>query len=183
MSMSRLIYWPLILLGILASFHLLLTGSPVPLFRMERLHSPKDVASIEADAIVTTDGTRVALPNAALIRERPILAKDILERGIEVFPNGEIIGLFRIDHWYGNDPVRFHLARVNLASLTAHLENDPRMLNARRKIDPGKLSLLSESPEKIKEMLSERSKAASLSSSKGSPEAAAAQTPETGEGR
>ena len=155
--MSRWIYWPLILVGILLAFHLLLTGSPIPLGIVDSLHSPKSVTAIEDDGVKTADGARANLPNASRIRERPLLVEDIFKHGIEVTPSGDVYGLIRIHHWCGNDPVRYHLARVNLLSLAALLEYDQSMHASKRRIDPGTLHFLRLPPAEIEEIFSEQS--------------------------
>lgn len=155
--MKRLIYWPLVLVGIFLAFHLLLTGSPIPLWITDSLHSPKAVSAIDDHIIKTTDGGQIHLPYAARIRERPPLAEDILKHGVELSSSGEVYGLIRIHHWCGNDPVRYHLARVSLLSLAALLEYDPGMHASNRRIDPGTLHFLRLPPEEIKEIFSEKS--------------------------
>jgi hypothetical protein len=39
----------------------------------------------------------------------------MIKRGVEIAPDGRVYGLVRVHHWCGNDPVREHIARVDLA--------------------------------------------------------------------
>lgn len=154
--MKRLIYWPLILIGVLGAFHILLTGSPIPLWVVDKLNSPKAVASIENDLIKTINGEILPLPKAELLGEHFRLSEDVLKNGVELTPSGEVFGLIRVHHWCGNDPVRYHLARVSLMSLVTMLECDPNMRVSKFGIDPGSLGMLRLPPDQLREILAEK---------------------------
>ncbi|HUE70881.1 MAG TPA: hypothetical protein VMP01_08320 [Pirellulaceae bacterium] len=51
------------------------------------------------------------------------------KRGIEITPDGGVIGLVRIHHWCGNDPVREHIARVNISEMLIFLGIGERVMN------------------------------------------------------
>lgn len=154
--MKRLIYWPLVLMGILGFFHLLLTGSPIPRWITESLASPRKISSIEENFLRTSEGTVIRLRGAGFIRECPPVSADIFKHGVEVNASGEMFGLVRVHHWCGNDPVRYHLARVSLISLVAFLEEGQVLRVSKHGIDPWGLRMLGLPPDKLKEELSER---------------------------
>ena len=58
----RLRRWVLYPLLALAGCHMLGTGSPVPLWHIERLDHPVGVKAVQDDALVLEDGRRVQLP-------------------------------------------------------------------------------------------------------------------------
>lgn len=43
------------------------------------------------------------------------------KRGVEVGVDGRILGLVRTHHWCGNDPVREHIARIDLSDMMIFL--------------------------------------------------------------
>ncbi len=43
------------------------------------------------------------------------------KRGVEIGSNGEVYGLVRVHHWCGNDPVREHIARVDISDVMTFL--------------------------------------------------------------
>ncbi len=132
----------LILFAILAIFHFVITGSPVSLWIKDNLNSPQGVTSIEDDAIRFASGNRIPLPGAKLLRDTPSFSHALSKHGVELTSSGELFGLIKVNHWCGNDPVRYHVSRVNLASLIAYYSGSPRARVSQRGVDPGALSLL-----------------------------------------
>lgn len=68
------------------------------------------------------DGRTVALPG---VRNLPLTSRALTEvtlRGVEVATNGRIYGLVRVHHWCGNDPVREHIARVDISKMLLMLQ-------------------------------------------------------------
>ena len=54
--LRAILKWTGILVLIFCGFHLLLTGSPVPLFRIEHLSNRVQIARIGDDGLVASDG-------------------------------------------------------------------------------------------------------------------------------
>lgn len=85
-----LVFWPVL---IVSGFHTLLTGSPIPLWHLENLHSPIPVRSVTETAIVLEDGQQVSLPFISkLPRHDPVLQAAI-NQGVEVGRDNEVWGL------------------------------------------------------------------------------------------
>ena len=53
--------------------------------------------------------------------------KELIARGVEIAPDGTVFGLAKIHHWCGNDPVRLHIARVDVAKVLSYLGEVTRM--------------------------------------------------------
>ena len=85
--------------------------------RIDELRSPIAVEGWSNTALLLADGRTVNLPG---IRELPRsstgLAQAIL-RGVELGRDGRVYALIPVHHWCGNDPVREHIARVDLSYL------------------------------------------------------------------
>jgi hypothetical protein len=109
---------------ILSGLHMLGTGSPIPLWHIERLKNPVAVASVENDALVLADGRRVPLPFIKkLPKDDPLFAR-VLSHGVEVGDRGEVIGLIDPRRMCGNDPVVFYRKRIDLSELAGVLDPD-----------------------------------------------------------
>ena len=84
---------------------------------VERLNHPVSVTGVTSNALQLGDGRSIPLPYIKTIpADLPIL-NDAIAEGVEVDPNGHVFGLLRIHHWCGNDPVRRHIARVDLSDM------------------------------------------------------------------
>lgn len=46
---------------------------------------------------------------------------EMTKRGVEVGADGRVYGLVRVHHWCGNDPVREHIARVDISNALTFL--------------------------------------------------------------
>ncbi len=84
---------------------------------VDALNSSLTIKSVGEEGLVTADGRMLPLPDVPKPRFPASVARDILDHGVEVTPDGSVYGLVRVVHWCGNDPVRFHLARIDLTSL------------------------------------------------------------------
>ena len=108
----------------LSGCHLLMTGSPVPLWHIERLDHPVPVRAIGQGALVLADGRQAKLPFLkALPKGDPVFAR-ALEHGVEVDGSGAVYGLIDPPRICGNDPVVFYRERVNLSELAGLLNPD-----------------------------------------------------------
>ncbi len=111
------------LLG-LAGCHMLMTGSPVPLWYTERLDHPVAVKSLTDKTLVLADGRSVALPFIKrLPLNDPVFLK-ALKHGVEVGQDGEVVGLIRDYRTCGNDPFVWRDRRINLSDLAGFMEPD-----------------------------------------------------------
>lgn len=90
---------------------------PPKLSVIETLDSPVAVAGWSTDALRLADGRTVTLPETTSLPASSPLLSEVTGRGVEVSSDGRIYGLLRIHHWCGNDRVKNHLARVDVALL------------------------------------------------------------------
>lgn len=94
-----------------------LTGSWFPKTIEEPLNNPEPVSKITPVGIELFDGRVIPIPHVKQVPVdfRPL--SDSVKDGIEIDDSGEVYGRLRIHRWCGNDPVRKHIARINLADL------------------------------------------------------------------
>ena len=94
------------------------TGSPIPLWHIERLDHPVgEITAIGDEALELKDGSTVRLPFIKrLPRTDPLLAKAV-SRGVEVGQGGVVYGLVEPTRMCGNDPVVYYRVRINLSEL------------------------------------------------------------------
>src|SRR2546430_9087425 len=88
-----------------------LTGSWSPIKIIEKLESPVPVRGWSEDRLLSADGQTILLPG---FRKLPKTSKALFEatkRGVEITPDGLVVGLVRVHHWCGNDPVEEHITR------------------------------------------------------------------------
>ena len=92
-----------------------------PIHKIETLHNPVAVSKWNSDGLHLADGRTVQFPGLrSLPIDSPALA-EATKRGVEVHADGRVWGLVRVHHWCGNDPVREHIARVDLADMILFL--------------------------------------------------------------
>src|SRR5689334_11591668 len=80
---------------------------------IDTLESPTRIVAVREAGLITLEGKVLTLPNVPIIPKERRVVKDILDYGVEVNTNGSLYALVHVHHWCGNDPVRFHLARVD----------------------------------------------------------------------
>ncbi|MCA9054261.1 MAG: hypothetical protein KDA75_10515 [Planctomycetaceae bacterium] len=120
----KLVRNSIVVLLCLAGCHFLGTGSPIPLWYFEELQSPRQVSHVTQAALTLADGAIVALPRVRSIpAEHPIL-QQALQAGVEITPDGEVLGLVSVQRLCGNDPVYWRKLRVNLSDLACLLHPD-----------------------------------------------------------
>ena len=116
-----LIVYPL--LG-LSGCHMLLTGSPVPLWYIERLDRPVVVKAVTDNSLVLADGRNISLPFIKrLPRTDPVFLR-ALKHGVEVGQDGEVVGLIRVYRACGNDPYVWCTKRINLSDLAGCMNSE-----------------------------------------------------------
>jgi hypothetical protein len=105
----------------LLAFHTLVTGSPTPLWQIERLHNPVAVKEVVADGLLLTDGQQVRLPLITTLPQSNPLFTAAIREGVEVRDDGQVMGLLWVDRSCGNDPYVWCKYRINLSELAAAL--------------------------------------------------------------
>ena len=99
----------------------MLTGRFSPIQKIETLQSPVAVTKCSSAGLHLADGRTVQLPGLrSLPSDSPALT-EATKRGVEVHADGRVSGLVRVHHWCGNDPVREHIARVDLSDMMTFL--------------------------------------------------------------
>jgi hypothetical protein len=120
----RLRRWLLYALLAVSGFHMLGTGSPIPLVHIERLHDPAAVTAIGEDSLQLRDGRKIRLPFIKrLPKSDPCFAK-ALAHGVEIAQGGAVFGLIDPIRQCGNDPTIFYRVRINLSELAGVLDPD-----------------------------------------------------------
>jgi hypothetical protein len=88
---------------------------------IETLRSPVAVRGWSTAGLILDGRGVLPLPDLdALPASSPALA-EATKLGIEIGEDGRVYGLLRVHHWCGNDPVRQHIARVDLSDLLLYL--------------------------------------------------------------
>jgi hypothetical protein len=88
---------------------------------IESLNSPMAVRGWSEAGLHLADGRTRQLPGFLKLPASSSALAEATKRGIEVAADGRIYGLVRVHHWCGNDPVREHIARVDLALCLEYL--------------------------------------------------------------
>jgi hypothetical protein len=117
----RLLLYPLLCLS---GCHMLMTGSPVPLWSIEYLDHPVKVTSVGDDGLHLADGRLVRLPSIMRVPSGIRSFREALRSGVEVKPDGEVVGLVQVKRMCGNDPYAWVTRRVNLSDLAGGLDPD-----------------------------------------------------------
>jgi hypothetical protein len=108
----------------LSGCHMLLTGSPIPLWHIEHLNHPVVVKEVIDKSLILADGRRVSLPFIKrLPMSDPVFLK-ALKHGVEVGQDGEVVGLITVYHYCGNDPYHSRTFRINLSDLAGYMDPD-----------------------------------------------------------
>lgn len=85
---------------------------------IETLDRPARVVSFDASSLTLSSARTVPVPDILSLPASPgPFFQAATAQGVEVTSTGRIIGLIRVHRWCGNDPVREHVARVDLARL------------------------------------------------------------------
>lgn len=114
------------IIGIRAYFnqdisYYMLTHQFYPIHKIETLHSPIAVKNWTPDGLLLMDGRELPIPGIRKLPTNSKVLTEITKRGVETATNGHIYGLSRVIHWCGNDPVREHIARVDVSDALAYL--------------------------------------------------------------
>lgn len=145
-------------LGVLVVFGLdwhffMLTGRFTPKKIVDTLSARVSIASVGDSGLMTQDGRIIRLPGVSNIVAPASVARDITEHGVEVQLDGTVYALIRVHHWCGNDPVRFHLARLDLSSLFLVLGEQKQARTTEYGINPGVYGMATIRHEDLKELI------------------------------
>jgi hypothetical protein len=108
----------------LAGCHMLLTGSPIPVWYTECLDHPVVVKELTEKALVLADGRSVALPLIKRLPRNDPVFQRALKHGVEVGHDGEVVGLLKVYPFCGNDPYHWYTKRVDLSALAGFMDPD-----------------------------------------------------------
>lgn len=133
----------------------MLTGHFTPKEIIETLNSPVAITSINENGLKTANGKMIPVPGVSKTAIPASVATDVLQHGVEVQQDGTIHALVRIHHWCGNDPVRYHLARVDLSSLLL-VVNEEHSRVSEYGIDPGAYGMATLPRQKLKEIFRQK---------------------------
>ena len=99
----------------------LLTGHVFPIEKIEALQNSIGVTGWSPAGLNLADGRMLPIPGLRSLPDSSAALAEVTKRGVEVSPNGRIWGLVGVHHWCGNDPVRAHVARVDLSDMMTFL--------------------------------------------------------------
>src|SRR3569832_982548 len=99
----------------------LLTKRFVPIKKIETLNNAVAVTRWSSNGLNLADGRIVQLPGIRSLPSESDALTEATKRGVEMAADGRIWGLVRIHHWCGNDPVREHIARVDISEMMTFL--------------------------------------------------------------
>ncbi|QIF01469.1 hypothetical protein [Roseimicrobium sp. ORNL1] len=94
-----------------------LTGHWIPIREVESLSNPIPVKAWTTGGLQLDDGRLLPLPDVMALPEKSAALSEATQRGVEISQDGRVLGLVRVHHWCGNDPVREHVAKVDLADM------------------------------------------------------------------
>lgn len=97
------------------------TGHFSPIEKIETLQNPVAVTKWSSDGLSLADGRTVQLSRLRSLPSQSAALTEATKRGVEVGADGRVWGLVRVHHWCGNDPVREHIARVDLSDMMTFL--------------------------------------------------------------
>jgi len=86
---------------------------------VDELRSPVAVKGWSDKGLLLADGRAVSLPGIRVLPSSSAALTEATWRGVELGRGGRVYGLVRVHHWCGNDPVREHIARVDLSHVLA----------------------------------------------------------------
>jgi hypothetical protein len=112
----------LLLLTLPMLSHYSMTGRFFPVDIVETLQAPVATTGWDETGVQLADGRTVPLPGIAVLPTESETLRQAIAGGVEITADGRVIGLVPIHHGCGNDPVRSHIARVDIAAMLMYLE-------------------------------------------------------------
>ena len=99
----------------------LMTGNVFPVRKIDKLQNPVAVLGWSSGGLRLADGRTVQLPGLRSLPSDSEALAEATKRGVEIRANGRVWGLVSVHHWCGNDPVREHVAKVDLSDMVMFL--------------------------------------------------------------
>jgi hypothetical protein len=97
------------------------TGRFSPIEKIEALQSPTAVKGWTEAGLLLDGGRTIQLPGFRSLPAQSDALTEVVQRGVEIATNGRIFGLVKVHHWCGNDPVREHIAKVDISHMLLFL--------------------------------------------------------------
>src|SRR5437016_1823693 len=92
-----------------------LTGRFYPVRKVETLHAPVAIVGWTEEGLHLADHRTMPLLGVRKLPQTSAALTEVVKRGVQIHSDGRVYGLVRIHHWCGYDPVREHIARVDVA--------------------------------------------------------------------
>ncbi len=102
------------------------TGCRSQIRIVDTLHSPMAVTGWSPDGLHLVDDRVIQLPEFRTLPSTSLALSEVQKRGVEIDAQGRVFGLVRVVHWCGNDPVREHIAKVNVSDMLTFLRQGDR---------------------------------------------------------
>jgi len=99
---------------------------------VDELDHPISIQTCTEAGLLTSSGDILKVPETESLTCDSEAMREVMSHHIEVDHNGRVHGLVRVHHWCGNDPVSFHLARVDVGRMIAFLETSASVYGAPR---------------------------------------------------
>jgi len=97
--------------------HFAITGSPIPLWHLEKLSAPEPVQAIQGNVLVLADGREVRLPWIKELPKDHPLFQAAVQEGVEIRSDGRVFGLLWMERYCGNDPYLWKRLKIDLSEL------------------------------------------------------------------
>jgi len=123
--MRRARYWKLLIGAATLLFVLVNWLNILTLFTMgywpekhvEHLRNPITINGWSSTGLRAGDGRTIPLPGFTRLPAQSEALRRATARGVEIMPDGRVIGLVEVHHWCGNDHLRYDRRRVDLGLL------------------------------------------------------------------
>ena len=100
----------------------MLTGSFFPIEKIETLTNPVQVTGWTTNGLQLTNGQTAKIPGMTELPVESAALTEATKRGVQIDADGRMWALVQIHHWCGNDPVRNHIAKVDLSEFLTFLQ-------------------------------------------------------------
>jgi len=92
-----------------------------PVKKIDSLNSVTPVTGWNAAGLTLEGGRMLPLPELRSLPAESTALAQVIQRGVEIGTNGRVYGLVKIHHWCGNDPVREHIAKIDISDMLLFL--------------------------------------------------------------
>jgi hypothetical protein len=109
--------FPVVMSGlVMATLYGVVIASKPPVNSIiEELDDGVQVTGWNAQGLLLEDGRTLPLPGILELPVHSRMLPSMIGRGVEITWTGRVIGLIDIRHWLPRDPIRRHIARVDIA--------------------------------------------------------------------